>query len=119
MIDRPTKFPDWALTNVIDPTEQTPNVVEPPNEKKQVGWIPHEVVPNNWLNWIHKTSNDWLKYLDSKVTTPSLVSLDKPLASDVSVGTIIHINNLNEGGTMAFSDGTHWRKISDNSIITE
>ncbi len=116
---RPTQFPDWAITNVIDPIEGSPNVLEPPDEDKQVGWRPRQVCPNNAMNWIHRLTNDWLKYLDQQVPSEPIDSNSKPLASLVGAGKIIYLHDLGEGGTMAFSDGTNWRKISDNSIITE
>lgn len=119
MINRPTEFPDWALTDVIDPLEQTPNVINPPNEKKQVGWVPHEVVPNNYLNWLHRRTNEWLKYLDQQVPHEPFSQANKPAASSFAAGKMIYISDLGTGGSMAFSDGTNWRKVSDNTIITE
>lgn len=116
---RPEKFPEWALVNVIDPIEGTPNVLEPPDGDKQVGWRPSQVCPNNFMNWIHRVTDDWLKYLDQEVTNPSFTNSSKPAATSVRAGKMIYISDAENGGFIAFSDGTNWRKISDNSIIIE
>jgi hypothetical protein len=117
MITKPTQYPEWATTDVIDPIEGTPNVLEPPKAKKEVGWIPGEQAPNNFMNWIHRLTNDWVKYFDSVVPETLTNNIARPSAVDVGAGKILYISDLGEGGTMAFSDGTNWRKISDNSII--
>ena len=115
MIDRPTKYPDWALTDTVLGGE--PNKIDPPSGKVQVGWSPGDIVPNNWLNSLQNSYGIWTRYLDSKVNPVLILNQSKPRASSVTAGTQIYISDLGAGGCIAFSDGTNWRKVSDNTII--
>jgi hypothetical protein len=40
-------------------------ITEPPEFKKDLGWIV-EAPPHNFFNWLHKYTYDWLQYLESK-----------------------------------------------------
>lgn len=119
MTNRPDKFPEWALIPTTDPIYGTLNVVEPPNTMKQVGWSPAEQAPNNWMNWLHYYCNWWIQYLDENLNKPiAYLNAAKPSAGTSGAGMLIYISDLSAGGTIAFSDGTNWRRVSNNNIIT-
>ena len=65
---RPTAFPDYATDDVNNGLAGAPNVQEPPLGKKQQGHDYGEKPPREFLNWIHRTTNNWLKYADERVT---------------------------------------------------
>lgn len=65
MPTKPAKFPEFAVDNIVDPQLGTPNVIEPPAEKKLAGWLYKEFPPNAWFNWLHRLTYQWLEYLDS------------------------------------------------------
>ena len=66
MAVRPTKYPKWATMDVIDPVTGVNNVGEPTDEKKPLGYFPQEPVSRQWLNWLFRTVNQWIEYLDER-----------------------------------------------------
>lgn len=60
---RPALFPDFALNNLNNPG---PNVIEPSIELKNSGWLNGQKPPREYFNWLHRLTNDWLKYLDEQ-----------------------------------------------------
>lgn len=74
MVDRPSALPRWATSNVISPDTGVPNVVEPPESKKNAGWNYSEMPARNFINWLHRSTYDWLNYLDDKVSKRNTVS---------------------------------------------
>jgi hypothetical protein len=114
----PTKYPDWAMTDIIEPISGSNNVIEPPDEFKQSGFLYAGVIQRNWINWLFRYISLWIRFLNGALHTPySYSNTGKPIASDFTPGKMIFISDLGVGGSMAFSDGTNWRKVSDNSII--
>lgn len=71
MVSRPTVFPRWATNDVIDPTTNINNVVEPPESKKNVGWNLFESPARQLFNWLGRVTYQWIVYLDDKVTNGS------------------------------------------------
>lgn len=64
---RPAKFPEFARNDVADPTSSVNNVVEPSEAKKDLGHGPlGEFPPRQYMNWLHRLTYKWLKYLDEK-----------------------------------------------------
>lgn len=61
---RPSSYPDWALINQQDPISQQYNVVEPPQEKKNSGYVLQENPNRQYLNWLFRNIGDWIKYFD-------------------------------------------------------
>jgi hypothetical protein len=66
MNQRPDELPRFASNNVVDPISGQPNVLEPPEEKKDTGWDRLEFPPRNWFNWLHRKTFEWLRYLDER-----------------------------------------------------
>jgi hypothetical protein len=64
IISRPLKRADFALFDAIDPVSNQYNVVEPPQAMKDFGWSRHQIMTRQHLNWIHRTTGEWLRYLD-------------------------------------------------------
>lgn len=68
-LPRPSKFPEYARNDVVDPTSGVNNVVEPGESKKDLGHGPlGEFPPRQYMNWIHRLTTEWLKWLDEQVT---------------------------------------------------
>jgi len=65
---RPSVFPDFAMTDVIDPSSLQPNVVEPNAGKKNVGWVYNEKPPRQYFNWLSRMTSTWLHYADEQIT---------------------------------------------------
>lgn len=66
LLEQPTTLPRWATVPETDALSGQPNVVEPPDGKKDSGWHYREKPPRNWWNWIQKTNYDWLAFLDEQ-----------------------------------------------------
>jgi len=66
MATRPTVFPDFATDDLNNGLYGAPNVQEPPLSKKESGWDWGEPPPREWMNWIHRISNNWIKYNDER-----------------------------------------------------
>jgi len=114
----PTSYPDWAMTDVVDPISGSNNCIEPPNEKKQFGASYSGVLERNFLNWMFRNICLWIKFLNGALHTPKeYLNAEKPTANDYVAGKMIYISDLGVGGSIVFSDGTNWRKVSDNTII--
>ncbi|MFA7144835.1 MAG: hypothetical protein WC088_06200 [Candidatus Izemoplasmatales bacterium] len=64
---RPEKFPDFALLDEFDSINGQPNVKEPSDKIKESGWNRKQDIYKQYLNWIHRTNNDWIKWLDSLI----------------------------------------------------
>lgn len=55
--------PRWGVTAGGDTLD--PDVVEPPESKKNTGWVPASDVPNlQWINWLHNQASLNLEYLE-------------------------------------------------------
>lgn len=65
---RPDKYPRWASTNATDPVSLSKNVIEPPEDKKDIGWSRGERPPRNWENWLDRLTYLWIQYLDEQQT---------------------------------------------------
>lgn len=65
---RPNKYPRWASEDSTDPVTLSKNVIEPPEEKKDIGWSRGEKPPRNWENWLDRLTYQWIVYLDESVS---------------------------------------------------
>jgi hypothetical protein len=66
---RPPAFPDYATDDVANGLGGANNVQEPPLGKKQQGHDYGEKPPREFMNWLHRTTTNWLKYADERITT--------------------------------------------------
>lgn len=67
---KPAKLPAWATEDKKDPITGQWNVVDPPDEKKEVGWLIERPV-RNYMNWLFRTIHDWIKYFDDNLDLES------------------------------------------------
>lgn len=112
---RPDKYPDWALTDQVDPVSKQNNVIEPPIEKKTYGWAFEEKGARNWFNWLSRYTVNWIKYLDAP--DPYTVST-LPTNATFPLGKIIYVSDASGGGVPAFNDGTNWLRVTDRSVVS-
>lgn len=66
MASRPDKFPEWATSDIVDPSSGQNNVIEPTSGKKTTGWLRNEIPPRQFFNWLARKTNQWLEYLDDQ-----------------------------------------------------
>lgn len=66
---RPTVFPDLALLDVNNGLLGAPNVQEPSSGLKNNGWDYGDKPEREFFNWYGRTTNNWIKYSDERVTT--------------------------------------------------
>lgn len=60
---RPTEYPDWATTDVVDGTSGQNNVVAPSSAKQLVGWNRREKPPRQWFNWMGRLTGQWIRQI--------------------------------------------------------
>ena len=56
---KPTKIPRWADTST--------NIIEPPELKKDEGWVFEEIPPSAFENWRTNLIGSWAKWLDERL----------------------------------------------------
>lgn len=66
-MSRPIVHPEFALNNVNDPISGKPNISEPSQSLKDSGWTRRQKPYRQHFNWLHKTTNDWIVWLDSLI----------------------------------------------------
>lgn len=119
MTNKPEKYPDWAMSNSYDPINKSFNVVEPTEQQKQIGFYACSQAANNHVNWLFRTINNWLKYLDERLNKPeSYTVANAPSPAARGAGSMIYVTDENGGAIVAFSDGTNWRRVTDRAIIS-
>lgn len=65
---RPTVFPELATDDVYNGLLGAINVQEPPAEIKSDGYDYGGKLPREFHNWYGRITNNWLKYVDERVT---------------------------------------------------
>ena len=74
---KPTKIPRWADTST--------NILEPPELKKDEGWLFEEVPPSAFENWRTNLIGSWAKWLDERLFDGA--SADEFLIKSPGAGT--------------------------------
>lgn len=92
MATKPTKYPRWANIPTVDPVYGGPNVIEPAESKKDVGWI-KEFPPNQYFNWLFNLLYQWVLYFDEEIT-------------GFTTGDIKQTIKFSETGWVHMNDGT-------------
>lgn len=119
MTNRPNQFPDFALLDRQDPILNAPNVVTPDASHIDYGWAYAEPAQMNWMNWIHRYSSLWIRYLDERLNNPEEYGVATlPSPSDPSVRRFVYVTDDIGGQTPAYRDGTNWRRFSDGAIVS-
>jgi len=113
---RPSKFPRWASKRVKDELSRQFNIYEPPEIKKDIGWVAGECPPSQWMNWLSNIIHDWITYFDHYLNRPKEYKiLELPNASDHK-GVLVFVSDI-EGGVLGFSNGQTWKKIRTEGDI--
>lgn len=114
--EKPDKYPRWASDKVRNEINGEYNIYEPPEQKKDMGWDLNEVPPRQWFNWLFRMINDWIVYFDYGLHRPkTYLKSTLPDAAGCKA-RMVFVSNV-DGGTLAFSDGTNWKKININGNI--
>lgn len=130
MTDRPQKLPQFAQTKVFQTatnpktgeTRSGYNVSEIPNSLIQYGFDMFKGAARGYLNGILQALCNSSSYLLERCNRPEqYTNATKPSPTDIikgfGPGSMIYISDIDTGGCIAFSDGTNWRKVKDNSIV--
>ncbi len=109
---RPSKLPRWAD---LDPGT---NVVEPPETKKNVGWVKQEKPPARFFNWLFYKIYQWISWLaaqaggnDLRSNNPlrwsgTQILFSAPIQIIFREEAAVRINQIAAGGSpIALSDG--------------
>lgn len=66
---RPAVFPELATDDVYNGLLGAINVQEPPSDIKSDGYDYGAKLPREFHNWYGRTTNNWLLYVDERITT--------------------------------------------------
>ncbi len=61
-VTRPTEYPEWAQTDVVNPTSGQNNVVAADSAHKALGWDFKEKPPRQYFNWLGRLQEQWSRY---------------------------------------------------------
>jgi len=75
---RPDKFPEWARVPYVDPVVGGSNIVEPPEQQKDDGWLRKQKPPAQYTNYLFNKIDEWLKYLDSNTPNYAVTTGTQP-----------------------------------------
>jgi len=95
MTTKPTKYPDFAMDDVVDPTSGQPNIIEPSTGKKSDGWVYNEKPPRQYFNWLARLTSQWIRWIDDYLTNTVLAHIN-------ATGTAVH--GLGTASTHASTD---------------
>jgi len=111
MATKPTKIPEWAVNDVVDPTSGQNNVVEPAGAIKLLGWDFKEKPPRQYFNWLARYTYLWCQYLDDSIdqelNTDSDVIHQSVKCNGVTGSAALSIfNDLGKRVVYGYVDGT-------------
>lgn len=66
----------------------------------------------------HLTSAEHTALTGNSVSVPSTTVAGAPSASTEGAAAIIYVSDEAGGATLAFSDGTNWRRVQDRAVIS-
>lgn len=109
MVLKPTELPQWASQDVVDPVSLQNNVLTPPPEMQNYGWIRLQFPPRQWFNWLGRLTYQWLQYL-SQQDSQSVVSdgTGSVTSFDALAGGLAIIYVVDTGNASNVYNGMVW-----------
>lgn len=87
MTTRPSRYLNWTDGNAS-------KVTAPDTSTALAGWVPGEVPPPDYVNWLTWMTDEWIQYLDQTVN------------ADVSIYNSMPLTRLINGGSWSWNLGT-------------
>lgn len=108
---KPSKYPVWASDNIRDEVWKEWNVIEPTEEEKAIGYQIRQSPVSQYMNWLHRTSNEWIMFFDQN--NGFLQEYNKANLPDATQnkGLMVFVSDV-DGGCIGVSNGAKWKKIS-------
>ena len=129
MANRPTDFPEFASADLNNGTGGAPNVVAPSAGKKSSGWDEGERPARETFNWLHRTTNEWLEYLDDQLSSAGVginFAIDTGASSGLTLavgpglvniaGVVVEIPSITNINLPANNTSLIWYDVSGNGI---
>lgn len=88
--DKPAKIPYWAETGTR---------TEPPEGKKQSGWLLNDIPPSSYENWRAGTVGDWFQWIDERFDDGATNN-----ELEININKLLLSNNLDVGGSITIRD---------------
>jgi hypothetical protein len=115
LIDVIPGTPDFALTDVVDPTTGENNVIEPTNDYKQYGWYPAGMKPKRgFMNWIHRKTAEYLQFITDEVVPGLNSSYDRAVPTDEDI-----LDFGLRGFESPVTFKVHCKKYSDGRVVID
>lgn len=118
MTDKPTKFVDFALNDIVD-TQGRPNKLDVPTALVDDGWTFNQSADRQTVNELFNLYGLWTRYFEERTNKAesSTVAL-LPAAGTAGAGSIIFVTDETGGPVLAYSDGTDWRRVTDGNVVS-
>ena len=94
---KPTKKPEVATNDIVEPISGQNNKVEPNQALKDDGFYYKQKPPFNWFNWIFNNIKLWIDYFET--TTDTLDTTTVKLTGNQSVAGVKTFTNTTESTT--------------------
>lgn len=125
---KPASIPEFATTDVVDPTTGENNVVEPSAGKKLTGWNYLEKPARNYFNWLHRFNYLWIDYFNQFFSSSHQFKIDEIIENSGGYGvsvTGLKANTIAEKTSTAgvtidshlIKDGESWGCVPVGSIV--
>ncbi len=117
MTPKPSVLPEWAMDDVQNGISGQYNVVEPPTEKKLVGWNYLEKPNRQYWNWFQRQVSLWIAYFNDNLDFDSdtLVPVWTGLTTQPSTNSFYYSK---EGDRVYFSCHIIWAGNADVTPLT-
>jgi hypothetical protein len=85
--DKPTKVPEYAILDQVDPVTGQNNVVEPTAAKKNYGFDYLEKPPRNTFNWLFRFIYLWINYFNQFFSSSHQLKINE-IIEEASAGGV-------------------------------
>ena len=115
----PPDLPMWAVDDQIDPVSLSNNVLPPPPELQQYGWVRSQFPPRNFFNWLGRQTYECLLYLfDKDALIVSSVGAGAQTLFNTTVGGMYKLSVVDQGNPANFYEGVGWSAPAPGAPVT-
>lgn len=108
---KPDKVARWAINLVQNDLSGQINRIEPITAKTLVGFDFNEIPTRQDFNYLFNNHGEWVAYLSYFNNRPLMVLKNSLPSASENKGVIYYVTDV-DGGCLAISNGTNWKKIS-------
>lgn len=112
----PDKLPQWATTYKFSSVTNNPNVVEPTDSKKRVGFDAFEPPARNWFNWLFLKNYEWHNYWNYRLNTLEQRSDGNGANVFSEQNTLIYLYAVDKTTPTRFIHAVGWKGTTSHTL---